>query len=74
MIVCQCKGTTDDAVRKAVRSGASSVGEVSFLCGAGADCGGCHETIEALIREVREKMQAERRSGRTQEPDRVGGR
>jgi bacterioferritin-associated ferredoxin len=74
MIVCQCKGTTDEAVRKAVRSGASGVGEVSFLCGAGADCGGCHETIEALIRDEREKMQEERRPGRTEEPDRIRSR
>jgi len=60
MIVCQCKGTTDAAVRKAIRKGAATIGEIGFLCGAGIECGGCHETLEAMLREEREKARKEK--------------
>lgn len=50
MIVCQCKGTTDAAIRRAIRAGASTVGEVGAACLAGTECEGCHETILQLIR------------------------
>lgn len=49
MIVCQCKGTTDAAIRKAVREGATTVGAVGAACSAGTECEGCHETIARII-------------------------
>jgi bacterioferritin-associated ferredoxin len=49
MIVCQCKGVSDAAVRRAVREGASTVEEVGWACKAGTDCGGCHPTIVQII-------------------------
>lgn len=49
MIVCHCKGISDKAIRRAVREGASSLERVSAGCGAGAECGGCHEVIRWLI-------------------------
>ncbi len=56
MIVCQCKGTTDAVVRRAVRAGASTIGEVGAMCLAGTECGGCHETIAQIILSERLSM------------------
>ena len=52
MLVCHCKGLTDRAVRKAVKSGASSVGEVARACGAGGDCGSCRPVIQEIVDEA----------------------
>ena len=53
MIVCQCKGTTDTAIRKAIRQGATTIGEVGAACLAGTECEGCLETIAKIISEER---------------------
>jgi len=50
MIACQCRGVSDRTIRTAVRAGAVTVAGVGLACNAGADCGGCHETIERIIR------------------------
>jgi bacterioferritin-associated ferredoxin len=50
MIVCQCKGTTDAVVRKAIRNGARTVGEIGAMCLAGTDCEGCHDTLIGILR------------------------
>ena len=47
--ICSCKGINDDAVSRAIRDGASTVEAVIEHCEAGADCGGCHPSIETLI-------------------------
>ena len=57
MIVCQCKGITDQCVRKAVRAGAVTVEQVGLDCSAGADCGGCRDTIALLVREELRRTQ-----------------
>jgi bacterioferritin-associated ferredoxin len=57
MIVCQCKGITEAAVRRAVREGATSVEEVGWACKAGTDCGGCHPTIVQIICAERRAIQ-----------------
>jgi bacterioferritin-associated ferredoxin len=49
MIVCQCKNVTEAAVRKAVRAGARTLGEIGFVCLAGTECGACHEVLEQII-------------------------
>ena len=49
MLVCQCNGVTDRAVRRAVRKGARTTEDVGYACGAGACCGGCIPVIEKLI-------------------------
>ncbi len=49
MIVCQCTGASDRAIRRAVRAGATSVREVAQHCAAGAGCGGCRKTIADII-------------------------
>jgi bacterioferritin-associated ferredoxin len=51
MIVCHCKAVSDRRVRQAAREGARTCVEVSDACGAGSDCGGCHPTIEQILRE-----------------------
>ena len=50
MIVCQCKATTDAVVKKAIRNGARTVGEIGAACLAGTDCEGCHETLIQMLR------------------------
>jgi bacterioferritin-associated ferredoxin len=49
MIVCQCKGVTDRAIRKAVRDGANSRNDVVRACTAGMTCGGCVPAIDEII-------------------------
>ena len=49
MLVCQCNGVSDRAIRRAVREGAASTTEVGFACGAGTCCGGCQDTIQQII-------------------------
>jgi len=50
MLVCQCNGVSDRTVRRVIRDGAISLSEVSRACGAGSCCGGCHSTVEKMIR------------------------
>ena len=49
MIVCQCRGISDRDVRDAVRRGAVDLADLAAECGAGADCRGCHATLEDLL-------------------------
>ncbi|UCE86726.1 MAG: (2Fe-2S)-binding protein [Deltaproteobacteria bacterium] len=49
VIVCHCTGASDRAIRRAVRSGAVTVSEVSDRCAAGAFCGGCRPVIAEII-------------------------
>ncbi|MEB4207948.1 (2Fe-2S)-binding protein [Mycobacterium sp. 94-17] len=50
MFVCLCNGVTSQAVSEAVSSGASTTKEVAHACGAGADCGRCRRTVQAMLR------------------------
>ena len=49
MIVCQCKGLTDRAIRRMVRDGARTRREVARVCAAGSSCGGCAPAIDKII-------------------------
>ena len=53
MIVCQCKGVTEASVRRAVRAGALTIGEIGFACLAGTECGACHEVLEQILQAER---------------------
>ena len=55
MIICQCNGVSDRAIRKAVRNGACSRNEVVRSCMAGAACGGCGPAIEEIIKAEQER-------------------
>ena len=68
MIVCQCKGTTEAAVRKAIRAGASTVAEIGCACLAGTDCGGCHETLVKILSSERPDERAEPAGGLLLQP------
>jgi bacterioferritin-associated ferredoxin len=47
--VCHCEAVTDQTVDAAVLAGARTVSDVIELCRAGGGCGGCHDTLQALI-------------------------
>jgi bacterioferritin-associated ferredoxin len=58
MIVCHCRSVSDTQVRSAIRGGDDvpyvfDVEDVTMVCGAGGDCGGCHPVIASLIDESR---------------------
>jgi bacterioferritin-associated ferredoxin len=40
---------TDRAVRRAVRRGATTRREIAQACGAGAGCGGCRISVQAIL-------------------------
>ncbi|WP_067939894.1 bacterioferritin-associated ferredoxin [Mycobacterium sp. E2479] len=50
MFVCLCNGVTTQTVTEAVAGGASTTKEVAQACGAGADCGRCRRTVQAILR------------------------
>lgn len=49
VIVCQCSVVNERRVLAEVLEGATCADEVAERCGAGARCGGCRPTIEALL-------------------------
>jgi bacterioferritin-associated ferredoxin len=49
VIVCQCRVVNDSAIAAAVDDGATTLGEVCRVTGAGTDCGGCVFTVKALV-------------------------
>lgn len=53
MVVCLCQGVSDRQVREVVATGATTRKKVTRACGAGAGCGGCHESIREIIGEHR---------------------
>jgi bacterioferritin-associated ferredoxin len=50
MFVCLCNGVTSQTVAEAVEAGASTTNDVARACGAGADCGRCRRTVQAILR------------------------
>jgi bacterioferritin-associated ferredoxin len=51
VFVCHCQVVSDRDVAAAVDAGADTVDAVGFVTGAGTGCGGCHESIEAILAE-----------------------
>ena len=49
MILCLCRGVVDRTVGAAIAQGASTLEEITAACAAGADCGGCHSSLLALL-------------------------
>jgi bacterioferritin-associated ferredoxin len=49
MFVCHCRAVSDRVVRAAVEAGDRTIEELGRSCGAGTDCGGCHEVLEELL-------------------------
>lgn len=52
MIVCVCNAVSHHQIISCVGSGAVSLEQVAEACGAGADCGSCHQEVEVLIEGV----------------------
>lgn len=53
MVVCLCQGVAEKDVREAIADGATTRKKVTRACGAGAGCGGCHQSIREIIDEHR---------------------
>lgn len=51
MIVCICKGITDQQIANLVDDGATSAHEVIESCHAGKDCGTCVFKVNKLVRQ-----------------------
>lgn len=49
MIVCHCSGSSERAIRRAVRAGAVTPGLVARACGAGSGCGGCRQAVQEIL-------------------------
>lgn len=49
MIVCHCVGVTDCTIKRLIEAGASTVGEITRLCGAGRCCAPCRDEIAGLL-------------------------
>ncbi len=49
MIICHCNVVSDRDIQAAVDHGASTPDDVTRICRAGGDCGGCRESIQDLL-------------------------
>jgi bacterioferritin-associated ferredoxin len=50
MIVCNCRGVSDQTIRAAIAAGACTVDDVADACrGAGACCGSCRPAIAEML-------------------------
>jgi bacterioferritin-associated ferredoxin len=49
VLVCQCAAVNDRRIVAEIVEGALDVEAVAERCGAGAQCGDCRPTIEALL-------------------------
>ena len=57
MIVCHCRSVSDSQVRLAIGGSGDQpvvceVDDVTRVCGAGGDCGGCRPVIASLLEEA----------------------
>ena len=53
MYVCICRAVCDREVESVIDAGATTVEAVTKACGAGGDCGACHQEIaDRLARRV----------------------
>ena len=65
MYVCVCRAVCDREVDSVIEGGATTVEAVTKACGAGSDCGACHDEIADRIeaRADGEKRCSKRRLG-----------
>ena len=56
MIICQCTGASERAIRRAVHRGALTVADVTDACSAGAGCGSCRSAVARIIRAERKSV------------------
>ena len=59
MILCICRGVTEDEVLDAIRRGAFSLEKLARRCeGAGTDCGSCRTELQAHLDAARQPQVA----------------
>lgn len=56
MIVCLCEAVPLGQVREAIEGGANSLAQIERACGAGRDCGSCHEYLNRMLAEKPKTM------------------
>jgi bacterioferritin-associated ferredoxin len=49
MLACLCRAVSDKKVLKVIQEGATTVEEVSQVCGAGSDCGTCKQLLQRML-------------------------
>ncbi|HMQ24971.1 MAG TPA: (2Fe-2S)-binding protein [Acidimicrobiales bacterium] len=49
MVVCHCEAVNDRRIREEIAAGALDAEALAERCGAGGRCGGCQETVDALL-------------------------
>jgi bacterioferritin-associated ferredoxin len=49
MVVCECRGLTEDAVRAVIRAGCDTLPQLEIVCGVGVECGSCRNTLQCLL-------------------------
>jgi bacterioferritin-associated ferredoxin len=49
MMVCLCQGVSERRVRREIEHGAATIEDLAATCGAGAQCFGCHPTLDDLL-------------------------
>jgi bacterioferritin-associated ferredoxin len=55
MVLCICRGVTEDEILEAIRRGACTLDKVARRCdGAGTDCGSCRLEIQTHLDTLRE--------------------
>ncbi len=58
-IVCECFGVTDVEIERAIRENdLTTVEDITNFTKAGGGCGGCVDTLEEILRQVRQEMAA----------------
>jgi len=51
-IICHCESVSDKTVRAVIAAGAESIPEIANACGAGRNCLGCTEALDALLANI----------------------
>ncbi|MEZ4270693.1 MAG: (2Fe-2S)-binding protein [Myxococcota bacterium] len=51
MIICSCRGISQNRILETILGGASSIDDLAFACDAGLDCGSCRASLVELLAE-----------------------
>ena len=51
MIICSCRGISQNRILESILGGASSIDDLAFACDAGLDCGSCRPSLVELLTE-----------------------
>ena len=49
MLVCECRGFTEEKIRSLIRAGCDSLPLLETVCGVGVSCGGCRKALVWLL-------------------------